>query len=46
VDQTIHVDTAIPLDMVIPIEIKGDDPAIQKLIDQILEWLLSLRQQF
>jgi hypothetical protein len=46
VDQTIHVDTAIPLDMVIPIEIKGDDPAIQKLIDQILEWLVSLRNQF
>ncbi len=46
VDQTIHVDTAIPLDMAIPIEIKGDDPAIQKQIDRILEWLLSLRQQF
>lgn len=46
VDQTIHVDTAIPLDMVIPIEIQADDPAIQELIDQILEWLLSFRNQF
>lgn len=46
VDQTIHVDTAIPLDMVIPIEIKADDPAIQELFDQILEWLLSFRNQF
>ncbi len=46
VDQTIHVDTAIPLDVVIPIEVQGDDPAIQKLIEPVLEWLRALRDQF
>jgi len=46
VDQTIHVETEIPLDMVIPIDIRADDPAIQQQVNQILEWLLRLRESF
>jgi hypothetical protein len=44
VDQTFHVETEIPLDMTVPIEISPDDPAIQKLIDGIREWLVAVRE--
>jgi len=46
VDQTIHVETEIPLDMVIPIDVQADDPAIQHKLDQVLDWLLRLRESF
>jgi hypothetical protein len=44
VDQTFHVETEIPLDMTVPIEISPNDPAIQKLIDGIREWLVAVRE--
>jgi len=46
VDQTVHVETEVPLDMVIPIDIQADDPMIQQQLDQLLEWLLRLRESF
>jgi hypothetical protein len=46
VDETFHVETAIPLDMTVPIFISPDDPAIQKLIGGLRDWLLALRASF
>jgi hypothetical protein len=46
VDQTFHVETEIPLDMTVPIFISPDDPAIQKLIGGLRDWLLALRASF
>jgi hypothetical protein len=46
VSQTIHVETEIPIDMAVPIEISPDDPAIQKLLDGVREWLVAVRQSF
>jgi hypothetical protein len=46
IDQTVHVDTEIPLDMTIPIDISMDDPEVQKLLDQVRQVLLRLRDSF
>ena len=46
VDETIHVDTEIPVSLTIPIDIEPGDPAIQKLVDPIREWLLELMELF
>jgi hypothetical protein len=46
VDETIHVDTEIPVSLTIPIDIEPGDPAIQKLVDRIREWLLELMELF
>jgi hypothetical protein len=46
VDETIHVDTEIPVSLTIPIDIEPGDPAIQRLVDPIREWLLELMELF
>jgi hypothetical protein len=46
VSQTIHVATEIPLDLTVPIDVSPGDPAIQKAIDGIREWLVALRESF
>jgi hypothetical protein len=46
VDETIHVDTEVPVSLTIPIDIEPGDPAIQKLVNPIREWLLELMELF
>lgn len=46
VDQTFHVATEVPIDMTFPISISADDPAIQKLLTGVREWLVELRASF
>ena len=46
VDQTFHVATEVPVDITFPISISADDPAIQKLLSGVREWLVELRESF
>jgi len=46
VDQTFHVATEVPIDITFPISISADDPAIQKLLNGVRQWLVELRESF
>ena len=46
IDQSFHVATEVPVDMTFPISISADDPAIQKLLNGVREWLVELRESF
>jgi hypothetical protein len=46
VDQTVHVSTSLPVSLVIPIDVKPDDPTVQGLLSNVREWLVRLRESF
>jgi hypothetical protein len=46
VDQTFQVSTTFPVSMTIPIDVKPDDPEIQRLLSGVREWLVRLRSTF
>lgn len=43
IDQTFDISTTIPVSMVIPIDVRPDDPAVQDAISRLVDWLLELR---
>lgn len=43
IDQTFDISTTIPVSMVIPIDVRPDDPAVQDAISRLLDWLVELR---
>jgi hypothetical protein len=44
ISQTFHIDTQVPIDMTIPIAISPDDPAIDRLLRGVRDWLIGIRQ--
>jgi hypothetical protein len=46
IDQTVHVSTSLPVSLVIPIDVKPDDPTLQGLLSNVREWLVRLRESF
>jgi hypothetical protein len=46
IDETFEVSTTIPVSMTIPIELDGDDPAVQEFLNRVRQWLLDLRRFF
>jgi hypothetical protein len=46
VDQTFHVSTSLPVSMTFPIDVRADDPEIQRLLSGVREWLVRLRSTF
>lgn len=43
IDQTFEISTTIPLSMVIPIDVRPDDPVVQGGIADLRSWLVELR---
>jgi hypothetical protein len=44
IDQTFEISTSIPVSMVIPIEVRPDDPAVQEGLSGLRSWLVDLRR--
>jgi len=44
VDQTFDIDTTIPVSMVIPIDVRPEDPEVQNSLSGLRAWLMDLRE--
>lgn len=43
VDESFHIETSVPVSMTVPIDIQPGDPAMQKLLGGIRDWLEQIR---
>jgi hypothetical protein len=46
ISQTVTFSGSIPLSITVPLDIRADDPPVQRSIDGLRSWLLELRDSF